>query len=601
MPKLEDFGFEPRKQLQSSLASDNESERRKAFNLLETLINDGYDLNKVKDILFAYLVPSRLTAQESLLVIELIDEWVGKTKSQQMDLVTQILSPFIFESSQQVQTKALTSLIKLDDEMFLEKSWHRNGQPKHIITTELARRLFDEQSRLSVGLDTVNKIKLYRKFLEMSLINEAEAAGRIASLSLPDESEGVLEEINNWGERTSPFTGILRGLLASEKAKSYTKSQAIELLGKNTEGRKIIMDAIRAKSIKDNSVYLDALSVLIKGNETKTVAVSLLNDLPVSFFENEELFIHIAHHGLAERLLKYHKASEIAIMVRCLGDLRVGDMITRALDNYFVQAGRQRTNPPKPRFGHSGNDVDWRFIEAQKAIQSGDTKGAVSHVKEAIRLLREVDFDELDSSGFPVADMINQGEVALWVLGQLQANNLADSETLELLQQLKAGKNGLELKQVLGYKSSSPIERNDDRKSPLGGIDFRGMSIITQPVNTCPINLNTPLFCPLDTVNFNREFQEIQNMLSAGIIPSTQRIKECIQACCQKKRLDRERGKMRGCIADTMRLEEDQAVVTNSDLKDLLALLESSKSTDELQSMLNNISVSSQEVELIQP
>ncbi|MFA6349412.1 MAG: hypothetical protein WCY12_00600, partial [Candidatus Omnitrophota bacterium] len=250
---------------------------------------------------------------------------------------------------------------------------------------------------------------------------------------------------------------------------------------------------------------------------------------------------------------------------------------------------------------HSGNDVDWRFIEAQKAIQAGDVKGAASHVKEAIKLLREADPDELDSSGFPVADMINQTEVALWVLEQLQAYNLADSDALELLKQLRVGNNGLELKQALGYVSRSPAGINDKRKYPLGGIDFSGMSVVTQSMNMRSINLNSPLPYPLSTVNFNKEFQDIKNMLGAGIIPSTQRIKECIQVCFQKKRLYREKGKIREYIADIMRIEEDKGLVTESTLKDLLALLDSDKSADELQLMLNNVSILSQESELIQP
>ncbi|MBM3244625.1 MAG: class I SAM-dependent methyltransferase [Candidatus Omnitrophica bacterium] len=113
--------------------------------------------------------------------------------------------------------------------------------------------------------------------------------------------------------------------------------------------------------------------------------------------------------------------------------------------------GRQ---PPKPSFGHSGNEVDKQFIEAQQAIQKKDFAEAKNKVREAIRLLRDIDYEELDDSNFPVADMVNQTKVAIWVLEQLTGNTSVDNEILELLSQLRRGKNGLELKEALGYKTN---------------------------------------------------------------------------------------------------------------------------------------------------
>ena len=147
-----------------------------------------------------------------------------------------------------------------------------------------------------------------------------------------------------------------------------------------------------------------------------------------------------------------------------------------------LPAGGPQTNAssvsPKPHFGHSGNQVDKQFIEAQLAIQNGNLAEAQKEVQEAIRLLREENFDKLDTSGFPVADMVNQTEVAIWVLEQLQTNNLANNEALELLKQLKAGINGLELKQTLGYRSdltpgiSEKTEHKRWRWIPLNRITF---------------------------------------------------------------------------------------------------------------------------------
>ena len=107
---------------------------------------------------------------------------------------------------------------------------------------------------------------------------------------------------------------------------------------------------------------------------------------------------------------------------------------------------------PRSHSGYSGNEVDDQFIQAQKAIQGKDITEAKRRVSEAIRLLREIDFDALDDGNLPIADMVNQTAVAIWVLEQLQSQGLLDQDAAELLKQLQAGINGLELKQAMGYK-----------------------------------------------------------------------------------------------------------------------------------------------------
>jgi hypothetical protein len=124
-----------------------------------------------------------------------------------------------------------------------------------------------------------------------------------------------------------------------------------------------------------------------------------------------------------------------------------------------------------------------------------------------------------------------------------------------------------------------------------GGVDFRALPIVTEPLNTPRINM------PLSSLNNFRadpEWQEIQNMVNAGIIPSGQRIKDYLQACCKKKELNGEIGVVLNCIADIMRIEEGRVSATDPEFKDMLVLLESGKSAEELKTALDKINFQSE-------
>ncbi len=156
--------------------------------------------------------------------------------------------------------------------------------------------------------------------------------------------------------------------------------------------------------------------------------------------------------------------------------------------------------------------------------------------------------------------------------------------------------------------SSAATERADNTNQPkatdsrsssaVGGIDLSALPIITQPMNTPRINV---LLSSLDNIETNPEWNEIQNMVNAGIIPSGQRIKDYLQSCCQRKELNGEIGRVLNCIADIMRIEEERVLATDQDIKSLLVLVESGKSENELVSALSRINFSPKEPESITP
>jgi hypothetical protein len=134
-----------------------------------------------------------------------------------------------------------------------------------------------------------------------------------------------------------------------------------------------------------------------------------------------------------------------------------------------------------------------------------------------------------------------------------------------------------------------------------GGIDLRALPIVTQPMPAMPgVNLSAP---PLSqhNINLDTEWQEIQNILNAGIIPSCERIKEYLEASCKSQDCSQRIDNALSCLADILRLEEDRVASTEPVLKELLVLLESDKPANEMQLALSKIAVSPKEPRIVVP
>ncbi len=102
------------------------------------------------------------------------------------------------------------------------------------------------------------------------------------------------------------------------------------------------------------------------------------------------------------------------------------------------------------------------------------------------------------------------------------------------------------------------------------------------------------------SLNLDAEWEEIENMLNAGIVPSTDRIKEHLQSCCQEKDFNQEIDNVLSCVADILRLEEERVASTDSALKEVLVLLESDKPVDQMHLALAQITIEPKEPKAIE-
>jgi len=124
--------------------------------------------------------------------------------------------------------------------------------------------------------------------------------------------------------------------------------------------------------------------------------------------------------------------------------------------------------------------------------------------------------------------------------------------------------------------SSSAVENG------LGGIDFRNLPIVTQAITNLHVGIDRLPLDRLKAINLGSEWQQIEHLVNSGITPSTERIKEFVQASAIQGELDSDMSKVVLCIADIFKLEEERCSYSDPALKDILIVLESGKNAQEL-------------------
>ncbi len=176
----------------------------------------------------------------------------------------------------------------------------------------------------------------------------------------------------------------------------------------------------------------------------------------------------------------------------------------------------------------------------------------------------------------------------------------------------------LEFEAITKNSSSSPVNLRqvsspviDKEIKPIGGIDFTSLPIVTQAIGNLskvcvqgqvPISVQGQSYLPrqsrgerpfapiefgvssavLQNTNLDEEWRCIEKLVNAGIEPSPERIKGYIQASCINGNMDNVMRKVVACIGDILRQEEETCTATEPVMRDILVVLESINSPNEL-------------------
>ncbi len=122
-----------------------------------------------------------------------------------------------------------------------------------------------------------------------------------------------------------------------------------------------------------------------------------------------------------------------------------------------------------------------------------------------------------------------------------------------------------------------------------GGIDFRNLPIVTKAITNLNVGMRVVPLARSSSLNLDSEWQEIEQLVSAGITPSGERIKEYLQASCYNGRVEKDKKQVVICISNILRMEEERYVTTDPVLRDILIVLESGSTARDLKTVFTGI------------
>jgi len=129
--------------------------------------------------------------------------------------------------------------------------------------------------------------------------------------------------------------------------------------------------------------------------------------------------------------------------------------------------------------------------------------------------------------------------------------------------------------------SSSMLEGGvPANSSPLGGIDFRAMNYLVQPMGSFKdlrFGLPTLTISALERIDLDKELDSLRNMVKAGMVPSGERVKEYLAACFQKGKIEEKQDDLLVCLAEIYRLAEEENLETSPQLRESLVIVDTGK------------------------
>ncbi|MDO8747624.1 MAG: hypothetical protein Q7J72_00695 [Candidatus Omnitrophota bacterium] len=139
-----------------------------------------------------------------------------------------------------------------------------------------------------------------------------------------------------------------------------------------------------------------------------------------------------------------------------------------------------------------------------------------------------------------------------------------------------AGEKIAELKQ----KASSSAMKSSKIPENTGGIDFRAMNYMVQPMGSFKdlrFGLPTLTSSALERIDLDQELDSLRNMVKAGLVPSGERVKEYLAACFQKGKIEERQDDLLVCLAEIYRLAEEENLETSPELRESLVIVDTGK------------------------
>ncbi|MFA5092585.1 MAG: hypothetical protein WC543_01395 [Candidatus Omnitrophota bacterium] len=185
--------------------------------------------------------------------------------------------------------------------------------------------------------------------------------------------------------------------------------------------------------------------------------------------------------------------------------------------------------------------------------------------------------------------VVELGELEKWVEEYNKKDDASDGEDIELVKNIRKAINPT----LAADLSSTPVKVFDPNSKVVnnvapGGIDFRFLPIITESMGSLKASMRGISLNTLQRIDLTQEWSDIERLVNSGIVPSADRLKEYFAASNLKGNLGNDMQKIVSCISDILRMEEESDTLTNPTLRDMLVVLNSGKSGEELKLAFTN-------------
>ena len=191
-------------------------------------------------------------------------------------------------------------------------------------------------------------------------------------------------------------------------------------------------------------------------------------------------------------------------------------------------------------------------------------------------------FKESDENYYFASAEEYRPETRVWVVKQLVALGVADEILPELRKFVKArtpAKQRACVEEAIARLSAQTgTQKDGGNTNPLGGIDFRSLPATIQPASNAfspaaILGVTVPqaaLQAPL--AELDKKWSDIQEKICKADMPY-QELKEYVAICCSRKDASVQVEKIYDCVTNILKMEEERAVATAPELKEIIACL----------------------------
>ncbi|NTU49948.1 MAG: radical SAM protein, partial [Desulfobulbaceae bacterium] len=298
-----------------NLISDDKHKRDDAFELISSLAFSQKSVKFAQTFLIAAVSERKLSNDQEDTLLLLIRRWVeNRSVDDPVGVGEVVRTLFLSAEHQNTRVKAALLLSELAD-VFKENDFFDQTvllKLKETVDGSDDPGLLLMGYRIMLAHHSISETNVSVKLSQIANKIDEFSAAQIKEYNIPDELE-------KWRKLSHLILPIISALLG----KGVRRSLMTELLASSSEGRQILIKQLESMNIhaiqpEELVEYLEMLNTLYKEPETKEKTVEFLNKLPMSAFEEPDVFADLANIYELRKILPAHRAPQMVVFLDVL-------------------------------------------------------------------------------------------------------------------------------------------------------------------------------------------------------------------------------------------------------------------------------------------